>query len=98
MGFFDKIKQSLTRTKEQFVGRVDEIVRRADEPVRRSREVDGETADALEEALISADVGIAATDRIVPAGRGRPCPGGGRPDAREGGDQALLEAAQNPSA
>ncbi|HVD90870.1 MAG TPA: signal recognition particle-docking protein FtsY [Vicinamibacterales bacterium] len=71
MGFFDKIKQSLTRTKEQFVERFDEIVRRADEPEQRSRPVDVETVDALEEALISADVGVAATDRIVCAVRER---------------------------
>jgi len=71
MGFFDKIKQSLTRTKEQFVGRFDEIVRRADEPELRSRPVDVETVDALEEALISADVGVAATDQIVKAVRDR---------------------------
>jgi fused signal recognition particle receptor len=71
MGFFDKIKQSLTRTKEQFVGRFDEIVRRADEPEQRSRPVDVETVDALEEALISADVGVAATDQIVKAVRDR---------------------------
>ena len=32
MGFFDKIKESLTRTKEQFVGRFDEAARRADSP------------------------------------------------------------------
>ena len=71
MGFFDKIKQSLTRTKEQFVGRFDEIVRRADAPAERSRPVDVETIDALEEALISADVGVAAADRIVQAIRAR---------------------------
>src|SRR5688572_13838818 len=65
MGFFDKIKASLTRTKEQFVERFDEIVGRADEPAQRSRPVDLETLDALEEALISADVGVAASDRIV---------------------------------
>jgi fused signal recognition particle receptor len=67
MGFFDRIKQSLTRTKEQFVDRFDEIVRQADEPAARSRPVDVETVDALEEALISADVGVAAADRIVKA-------------------------------
>jgi fused signal recognition particle receptor len=67
MGFFDRIKQSLTRTKEQFVERFDEIVRGADEPEKRSRPVDVETIDALEEALISADVGVAATDQIVEA-------------------------------
>ena len=67
MGFFDRIKQSLTRTKEQFVERFDEIVRGADEPEKRSRPVDLETIDALEEALISADIGVAAADQIVQA-------------------------------
>ena len=71
MGFFDKIKQSLARTKEQFVERFDDIVRRADEPEQRSRPVDVETVEALEEALISADVGVAATDQIVTAVRER---------------------------
>ena len=67
MGFFDRIKQSLTRTKEQFVERFEEIVRSADEPEKRSRPVDVETIEALEEALISADVGVAAADQIVQA-------------------------------
>jgi fused signal recognition particle receptor len=71
MGFFDRIKQSLTRTKEQFVERFDEIVKRADEPARRSQPIDVETIEALEEALISADVGVAATDKIVQAVRAR---------------------------
>jgi len=67
MGFFDRIKQSLTRTKEQFVDRFDEVVNRADEPQQRSRPVDLETLEALEEALISADIGVAAADQIVQA-------------------------------
>jgi fused signal recognition particle receptor len=71
MGFCDKIKASLTRTKEQFVERFDDIVGRADAPAQRSRPVDVETLDALEEALISADVGVAASDRIVSAVRAR---------------------------
>ena len=71
MGFFDKIKASLARTKEQFVERFDEIVRHADEPEQRSRPVDLETFDALEEALISADVGVAAANEIVSAVRKR---------------------------
>ena len=71
MGFFDKIKASLTRTKEQFVERFDEIVGRADAPAQRSRPVDVETLDALEEALISADVGVAASDQIVGAVRAK---------------------------
>jgi fused signal recognition particle receptor len=71
MGFFDRIKQSLSRTKQQFVERFDEVARRADTAERRSRPVDVETLEALEEALISADVGVAATQRIVESVRGR---------------------------
>ena len=71
MGFFDKIKQSLTRTKEQFVERFEEVVRRADEPGKRSQPIDVETIDALEEALISADVGVAAAEQIVEAVRAK---------------------------
>jgi fused signal recognition particle receptor len=71
MGFFDKIKQSLTRTKEQFVDRFEEVVKRADEPATRSQPIDVETMDALEEALISADVGVAATEQILQAVRAR---------------------------
>ncbi len=71
MGLFDKIKQSLTRTTQQFLERFDEVASRADEPDRRGRPVDVETIEALEEALISADVGVAATARIVEAVRAR---------------------------
>ena len=71
MGFFDRIKQSLSRTKQQFVEKFEDAVRRADTPEQRSRPVDVETIDALEEALISADVGVAATERIVDAVRSR---------------------------
>lgn len=65
MNFFGKIRDSLSRTKQQIVERFDEIVRFADEPERRSRPVDVDTIDALEELLISADIGMAATDRII---------------------------------
>ena len=71
LGFFDRIKQSLTRTKEQFVERFEEVVKRADEPAKRSQPIDVETLEALEEALISADVGVAATDQIVEAVRAK---------------------------
>jgi fused signal recognition particle receptor len=71
MGFFDKIKQSLTRTKEQFVERFEEVVKRADEPAHRTQPIDVETMEALEEALISADVGVAATEQIVQSVRAR---------------------------
>jgi fused signal recognition particle receptor len=71
MGFFDKIKQSLTRTKEQFVERFEEVIRLGDRPEQRSRPIDVDTIDALEEALISADVGVSAASRIVDAVRAK---------------------------
>jgi len=71
LGFFDRIKQSLTRTKEQFVERFEEVVKRADEPAKRSQPIDVETIEALVEALISADVGVAASDQIVEAVRAK---------------------------
>ena len=71
MSFFNRIKEGLTRTKQQIVGRFDEIVGRADAPERRSRPVDVETLDALEELLISADIGVAATGRILAAVQAR---------------------------
>ena len=65
MKVFGRIRESLFRTKQQIVERFDEIVRRADEPERRTRAVDVDTIDALEELLISADIGVAATNRII---------------------------------
>jgi fused signal recognition particle receptor len=65
VGFFGRIRESLSRTKQQIVERFDEIVRVADQPERRSRPVDVDTVEALEELLISADIGVAATDRII---------------------------------
>jgi fused signal recognition particle receptor len=64
---FSRIREGLSRTKQQFVDRFDEIIRVADEPARRSRPVDVATVEALEELLISADIGVAATDRIIGA-------------------------------
>ena len=71
MGFFDRLKQGLTRTAEQFTKNFDALVARADTPEQRSRAVDVETLEALEEILIMADVGVAATDDIVEAVRKR---------------------------
>ena len=65
MGLFGRIREGLSRTTKQIVERFDDIVRFADAPERRSRPVDVETLDALEELLISADIGVAATDRIM---------------------------------
>jgi fused signal recognition particle receptor len=71
MGFFDKLRQGLTRTTQQIVGRFDDIVEKADAQEKRTRTIDVETVEALEEVLISADVGIPATERIVGAVKAR---------------------------
>ena len=65
MGVLGRIRESLSRTKQQIVERFDEIVRLADAPERRSQPIDVVTIEALEELLISADIGVAATDRIL---------------------------------
>src|SRR5204862_8184892 len=67
MGFLGRIEDGLARTKQQMGERFDEIVRVADAPEQRSRPIDVDTVDALEELLISADIGVAATDRIIAA-------------------------------
>jgi len=77
MGLFGRLRESLSRTKQQIVDRFDEIVRQADQPERRSRPVDVDTIDALEELLISADIGVAATDRIIDAVKKRSSSGEG---------------------
>ena len=71
MGFFDKLRDGLSRTKQQIVSRFEEIVETADRPEQRTRPVDVDTIEALEELLISADVGLAATERIITSVRDR---------------------------
>lgn len=69
MGFFGKIRDGLAKTSQQFVQRFNEAVNRAAEPERKGRPIDVDTMEALEEALIAADIGLAATERIVEAVR-----------------------------
>ena len=71
MGFLDRLREGLTRTKQQIVDRFDEIVQREDARGPEAREIDVDTVEALEELLLSADVGVAATEQIVTAVRAR---------------------------
>jgi fused signal recognition particle receptor len=74
MGLFDKLKQGLQRTSQQVkdrLDRLDEMVGLASAPEARTREIDVDTADALEEILLMADVGVAASGEIVEAVRRR---------------------------
>ena len=58
MGFFDRLKQGLSKTKEAFNDRVNEVM-------ANFRKVDEELMEALEEALILSDVGMDTSTRII---------------------------------
>ena len=96
MGFFDRLREGLSRTTQQIVERFDEIVRQADAPEQRSRPIDVETVEALEELLISADIGVAATDRILEAVRARQRNGASLRDLVKQEIRAVFAAAEQP--
>ena len=58
MGFFDKLKSGLSKTKNAIVGKIDNII-------KSFRKVDEELFEELEEALISADIGVYTTEEIL---------------------------------
>ncbi len=58
MGFFEKLKQGLFKTKNAIIGKVDELFKKF---VR----VDEDLFDELEELLISADIGVNTTEEIL---------------------------------
>jgi len=58
MGFFEKLKNGLNKTKSAIVGKIDDIV-------KSFRRVDEELFEELEEALISADIGVYTTEQIL---------------------------------
>lgn len=57
MGFFDRLKEGLTKTRKGFVEKVETIF--------RGRKIDDETLEELEETLITSDIGIKATSEII---------------------------------
>lgn len=58
MGFFDKLKVGLTKTKQVFTDRVEQVF-------KQFKKVDDELFDELEEALIVADVGAETSMDII---------------------------------
>jgi fused signal recognition particle receptor len=97
MGFLDKLRQGLRRTTQQVVDRFDDIVEQADAEGQRSRPIDVDTIEALEEVLISADVGIAATERIVTMVKDRARGGESLRDLVTREILAMFEAVEGPS-
>jgi len=91
MSVFGRVREGLRRTAQQLFGRFDEIARAADTPERRTRQIDADTAGALEELLITADVGVAAADRIVSAVQARVRRGESLRDLVKDGLLAILD-------
>ena len=68
MGLLSRLTDSLKRTKDQLFQRFEEVVQQADAPEARTKpSIEIDTLEALEEVLISADVGVGATQAIVKA-------------------------------
>lgn len=58
MGFLDKLKEKLTKTKQSLIEKIESVI-----PI--GRRIDESTIEEIEEILISADVGVKATDYII---------------------------------
>jgi fused signal recognition particle receptor len=98
MKFLGRLRDSLTKTTQQFVERFNEAVTLSDEPARKGRPVDVDTIEALEEALISADVGVAATQHIVETVKAQSIHGESLRALVKREIRAILDAAEIPSA
>jgi fused signal recognition particle receptor len=80
-GFFDRMKQAVSRTRESLSSKIEGIV-------ALTRTVDESSLEDLEAALLTSDLGVQTTNRILEALRDR-----ARRQAIEGGDElrALLK-------
>ena len=58
MGFFDRLKSGLTKTRDNFVSGIDSLF-------SGFSEIDEDFYEELEEILIMADIGVNTTDRII---------------------------------
>lgn len=58
MGFFEKLKKGLTKTKDNLFGKIDSAI-------KGFTKVDEDLMDELEEILISADVGVATSMELI---------------------------------
>lgn len=58
MGFFEKLKQGLSKTKNALIGKIDSVF-------SMFSKIDDDLYDELEELLITADVGVETTENIL---------------------------------
>ena len=66
--FFQRLKQGLTKSHETWVQKIGAIF--------QNRQWDEQSLDAMEESLITADVGVKATQKLIDALRRQPANGG----------------------
>jgi fused signal recognition particle receptor len=97
VGLLDRLREGLARTKQQIVSRFEEIVQQADSEEQRTRPIDVDTIEALEELLISADVGLPATERIVTAVRARSRRGESLRDLVKDEIRQVFDAVEQPA-
>jgi len=57
-GFFERLKQGLSKTHSNLVGRIDSLV-------LGKKQIDAETLEELEEILIAADIGVATAVELI---------------------------------
>ena len=62
MGFFDKLKKGLAKTRESLTGKIEKLV-------LGYADIDDDLLDELEETLIMADVGVKTTEKLMQAVR-----------------------------
>jgi fused signal recognition particle receptor len=94
-GFFGRMKQAVSRTRESLSSKIEDLV-------ALTRTVDESSLDSLETALLTSDLGVQTTNDILAALRDR-----ARHQAIEGGEElrtllkaqlrAILEAPQRPA-
>jgi fused signal recognition particle receptor len=96
-GFLGRLRDGLSRTTKQIVERFDEIARQVDAPGGRSRAIDVDTLLALEELLISADLGVPATDRVIETVKGAAWRGGGLRDLVKGELRQIFAGVDEPA-
>ncbi len=58
LGFFERLKQGLSKTSESLVGRIDRLV-------LGRKQIDADTLEELEEILITADIGVTTSVELI---------------------------------
>jgi fused signal recognition particle receptor len=97
MGVFGRLREGLARTTRHLLEQI-EAIGGAETGTPRAHPIGIDTLDALEEVLISADLGVGATERIVSAVGGRTGSDGRLRDAVKEEIRDILTSVSSPAA